>query len=86
MADAEVDLFKTEKFEQIRNSECIVIEKIGPDFVVHHWTENSVMPISVYKTARLAASRTLQLLHIGPVAPQDHPETIGIGYVMANES
>ena len=77
-SDPEVEQFKAERFEQIKGSKCYVIEQAGPDWVVHQWTADSIMPISVYKTPRLAASRVLQLLHIGPVAPQDHPETIGI--------
>jgi len=76
--DKEIEEIKREKFANIKNSECIVIERTGPDWVIHRWNDESVDPISVYSSARLAAGRILQLLHIGPVGPQDHPETIEI--------
>jgi hypothetical protein len=52
-------------------------------FEVHEHSPTDVAPPSVYPTRRLAASRVLQLLGIGPVAPQSHPEEVCIGYVEA---
>lgn len=59
----------------------IAIEERDGEFIVHQHSEDSVCPQVSYPTKRLAASRVLQLLHIGPVAPQDHPETMEIGHV-----
>jgi len=41
----------------------------------------SVYPQTSYPTARLAVARILQLLDLGPVGPQKHPERICIGFV-----
>lgn len=38
----------------------------------------SIYPTTSYPTSRLAVARVLQLLDLGPVGPQDHPEDIEI--------
>lgn len=48
---------------------------------VHEWTPDSVFPPIEYPTKRLAAARVLQLLQVGPVAPQTHPEEVCIGSI-----
>lgn len=52
----------------------ISVEQISDMWVVSQSCGDSVWPNSSYPTARLAAARILQLLNLGPVAPQTHPE------------
>lgn len=52
----------------------IAIVECPEGYQVHHHTKDSVMPFSTYTTKRLAAARVLQLMGIGPVAPQIEPE------------
>jgi hypothetical protein len=57
----------------------------GPTaFTVHEHSADGVAPPSTHGSRRLAASRLLQLLAIGPVAPQSHPEEVCVGYVTMN--
>lgn len=51
-----------------------VVEKDGEWWVLQH-SESGVFPQSRHPSARLAVARVMQLLHVGPVAPQTHPET-----------
>ena len=76
-----LDECKDAKFEKIRNSACIIIEVAGQNWIIHQFNSESVLPISMYPTARAAASRVLQLMHVGPVAPQTHPETACLGSI-----
>lgn len=55
-----------------------IVEEDG-EWVVHQFSETGVSPPSTYPSKRLAAARVLQLMHVGPVAPQTHPETAAIG-------
>lgn len=48
---------------------------------ITHEKGESIYPTTSYDTPRKAASRLLQLLDIGPVAPQTHPERVCIGEV-----
>lgn len=56
----------------------IVMESDGT-FTIHQHTKDSVYCPTQKKTAREVASRLLQLLNVGPVAPQDWPEEICVG-------
>jgi hypothetical protein len=47
-------------------------------WTVHDWRPDSVSPPTGYPTKARAAARVLQLLQLGPTAPQDYPETIEI--------
>lgn len=46
----------------------------------------NVFPTTHHATERLLASRFLQLLGIGPVAPQIHPESVCIGEIILEEN
>lgn len=58
-----------------------IVERDGAWWVLQH-TQESVFPQVSYPTKRDAAGRMLQLLHVGPVAPQTHPEIAGISQVL----
>lgn len=59
----------------------IAIVECPEGYQVHQHTKDSVMPISTHATKRLAAARVLQLMGIGPVAPQIEPEEATITVV-----
>ena len=59
----------------------IIVEESDGTFTIHEHTRDSVYCPTVKKTAREVASRMLQLLNVGPVAPQDWPEEICIGEI-----
>lgn len=63
-----------------RDKERIIIV-MEPDgtYTIHQHTKDSVYCPTPKKTAREVAARMLQLLKVGPTAPQDWPEEIGIG-------
>lgn len=50
-------------------------------YEVHCQTDESVFPSTTYPNKRAAASRILQLLGIGPVAPQSYPEAVAVGSI-----
>lgn len=82
----ETDEIKRNHCEMLIAAEQVIaIARTAEGYEIHQWTTDSVMPTVGYPTARLAASRMLQLLGIGPVAPQTHPETIGIEIAVAEE-
>jgi hypothetical protein len=54
-----------------------IVEEDG-EWVVHQFSPTGVAPSSAYPSKRTAAARMLQLLHIGPVAPQSYPETAAV--------
>ena len=58
---------------------CVVEEADG--YYVHSHAPDGVSPSSRYGTKREAVARLMQLLHIGPVAPQTHPEKAVISTV-----
>ncbi len=92
--DDEIASIKCETFERFKNSRRVwIIEECDGEFVVHTWSGTDgrygagVGPPSSYPTLRKAAARLLQLLHIGPVAPQTWPERVCVGMVtMDSES
>ena len=67
-----------EKFRPLKRW-IVVQDKDG--FTVHEWTHDGIAPPSTSPTVRLAASRLLQLMRLGPVGPQDHPEEVCVGSV-----
>jgi hypothetical protein len=90
--DEEIAEIKIETFESFKDSRRIwIIEERGADFIIHTWTGSDwihgsgVGPSISYPTLRRAASRLLQLLGVGPVAPQTWPEAIGIGSVSVDD-
>lgn len=86
--EEEIAQIKAEHFGKFKDSRCVwIIEERGAVFIVHCWhgfdwvNGVGVGPTSSYPTLRKAAARLLQLLHIGAVAPQTWPESVGIGSV-----
>lgn len=90
--DQEIAEIKQRTFETFKDARQLwIIEERGADFIVHNWNGPSypngagVGPPSPYPTLRKAAARLMQLLHIGPVAPQTWPEEVCIGSVTMDE-
>jgi hypothetical protein len=79
----EVEQIKREIFEAIKGCKLLMVVETEDGFTVHQWHPDGVAPTSTYDTNRKAAARLLQLLHIGPVAPQTWPETACIGTIDA---
>ncbi len=86
--DEEITQIKRDTFAVFAGSRRVwIIEERGAEFIVHSWSGDDwqngsgVGPASTYPTLRKAAARLLQLLGIGPVAPQTWPENICIGSV-----
>lgn len=86
--EQEIMQIKKEHFDRLKNSRRVwMIEESGSDYVIHVWGGPEaefgagVAPSSAHPTLRKAASRLLQLLHTGPVAPQTWPEKVCIGSV-----
>ena len=73
---------KKEHFDANIDKEMFSIIK-EPDgtFGVYQQTAGSVAPYFKYVNAQLAAARVLQLLGIGPIAPQYWPEEVGVGSI-----
>ena len=74
---------KQETFEgHLRNKPLLIVaENADGSFTIHRWSLDSVSPSHDYTDARKAAARVLQLLGIGPVAPQTWPEVACIGHI-----
>ena len=86
----EIAQIKLDTFEAFKDSRKVwIIEERGADFIVHSWDGSDgpfgagVGPASTYPTLRKAAARLMQLLHVGPVAPQTWPEEVCIGSIAA---
>jgi hypothetical protein len=58
-----------------------IVEESEGVFSVHQHFPDGVAPSSDYPNARAAVSRVMQLMRIGPVAPQTHAETACIGEI-----
>lgn len=58
----------------------IVVEE-ADGYSIHEHTADSIAPPFTYPNKRLLASRFLQLLGVGPVAPQTHPEQVCVGTI-----
>lgn len=83
--DWEISTIKQEHWVAYRDREMWAIIELPDGFGVYWHNAESVGPLFMYPTKRLAASRILQLLGIGPVAPQDHPENICVGTVTLDD-
>jgi hypothetical protein len=62
-------------------SERYTMEKTSNGWELSIEKGESIFPTTTYKTKRLVVARLSQLLDIGPVAPQTHPERICIGVI-----
>jgi hypothetical protein len=58
-----------------------IVEMPNGNFQVYEQSEDGVAPQSEYPTKRKAVARFMQLMRVGPVAPQTWPEEICIGRV-----
>ena len=58
-----------------------IVQEAHDSYSIHAHTADGVAPPSTYPNRRLAAARLLQLLGIGPVAPQSHPEDVCVGTI-----
>jgi len=92
-SDEEIAQFKRNTFDALKDSRQVwIIEERGADFIVHTWNGpdyvhgEGIGPPSSYPTLRKAAARLLQLLHVGPVAPQTWPEEVCVGSVTMEDS
>lgn len=60
----------------------VLVERDDGTWTIEHYVhgeqKDSSYPITYKPTAREAMSRVLQLLDLGPVAPQTHPERVGV--------
>lgn len=86
MTDAQRDewditTIKQGHWDGYKSLEVWAIIEFADGWGVYWHNAQSVGPTVRYPTKRLAAARILQLLGIGPVAPQDHPESICIGEI-----
>jgi hypothetical protein len=79
--DPDIIAIQDEHHERLRRRRRWIIAECAEGYEVHEWSATGVAPPTSYPTKRLAAARVLQLLGIGPVAPQDHPESICVGFV-----
>lgn len=84
--DEEIVMMQDDYHEKFRRLKRWIIVQDKDGFTVHEWTIDGVAPPSTYATARLAASRLLQLLGLGPVGPQDHPEDVCVGTIKMDAS
>ncbi len=79
MLDADIVSIQHEWLNQNRlRQRWIIVQESDGTYSVHHHSVGGVAPPTNYATPRLAASRLLQLLGVGPVGPQDHPEEVCI--------
>lgn len=78
----DINEIKSEHYESNREKTIVaIVQEDDGVFGIFYQTQKSVSPYIKYANARLAAARALQLLGLGPVAPQDHPEEIVIGKI-----
>jgi hypothetical protein len=59
----------------------IVVEEADGTYSIHEHMTDGVAPPCVKPNKREVAARLLQLLQIGPVAPQDWPEEVCVGEI-----
>lgn len=81
--DEQTERIAAENLAAFVGKDVVAIVEEDGEWVVHQFSATGVAPISAYPSKRLAAARVLQLMHIGPVAPQTHPETAAIGAISA---
>jgi hypothetical protein len=59
-----------------------IIDKTPDGWSIYHLdSKGNVWPTTVKRSAREVVSRLMQLLEIGPVAPQTFPEEVCIGSI-----
>lgn len=84
--EEEIAIMKAEHFALFSGSRRVwILEERGAEFIIHQWSPGGVGPTSSYPTLRKATARLLQLLRVGPVAPQTWPEEVQIGSVKSSE-
>lgn len=81
MSDRELEEIRDQAFGHLRQSRALMIVETAEGFEVWDHSPTGIAPPSCYPTKREAAARLLQLLGIGPVAPQTWPEAACIGSV-----
>lgn len=82
MQDPEIVSMQSEWNEKWRDRRrWILVEEADGTYSVHQHDLTGVSPPSEYPDKRKAAARLLQLLGIGPVAPQHWPEEVCIGSI-----
>lgn len=59
----------------------IIVEEDDGTYSIHEHMKDGVAPLCIKPDKRGIAARLLQLLHIGPVRPQDYPEEVCIGEI-----
>lgn len=79
--DQEITEMQQRWLDDNRHKRRWIIVEDADGYSLHVHSSDGVAPQSSYPTERQAASRLLQLLHIGPVAPQTWPEEVCIGTV-----
>ena len=80
--DAEVAGIQRDFLDRFKASRrWIIVEESDGSYSVHEHTWDGVAPPSSYPDKRKAAARLLQLLGIGPVAPQTWPEAVCVGEI-----
>lgn len=84
--DAELTRCKDEQAARLRDKRVIAIVETDGKFVVEQWSDDSVWPTHDYPTKQKAAARVLQLLGIGPVAPQTWPEETCLGSITLEDT
>lgn len=81
---SEMHAIQSENLAAMVGKPLIAIVEDGGEWVVNqHAEDGSTFPPCRYQSKRAAAARMLQLLGIGPVAPQTHPERACIGTIEA---
>ena len=85
--DEEIEAIRWENLKRITKARrTIMVVEIDGKFEVHDHSPTGIAPCSEYESKQKAAARVLQLLHIGPVAPQTWPEIACIGNVTTGEA
>lgn len=79
--DTEVAEIQTAWLADNRAKRRWIIVEEADGYSVHEHSWDGVAPPVTYPSPRLAVARLMQLLRIGPVAPQMHPERACIGSV-----
>jgi len=79
--DAEIEAMADKHWELGRGKPRWLIIDMGDHFTLREMSQDSVMPPCDKQTKREIAARLLQVMEIGPVAPQNFPEEIGINMI-----
>lgn len=75
-----IDIQETWFRDNCGNKRWVIVE-VPSGYELHIHDRDNVSPVVTYSTKREVAARLLQLLNIGPVAPQIHAEEVEIGSV-----